>query len=435
MKRDRFGLSVSTDKQAIIDALDHFATQLLLNGTAAGEVMDAAKAHPDSLLLNCHSGILFLYTHDDADSAKTVPYLNAAEKIFNASNDREKLHYQAACAWYAKDYDTAIAIYEKITQHWPTDCVAAKFAEWLFYCAGQPYYAQRFLRLTTPMYAHNKNEPGFLAVHSFALELTQNYDQSLSIAEDALALEPITPWAHHTVAHALMAKSDIQRGIKRLETYKPTWKKILLPLAGHLNWHLTLFYLANLDEKNILTRFSPDVWGHMPEVSLEQIDAISLLWRMEMADMAQDDLLSKVTEKLGPHVYQHYIGFDTAHYVYALSRTGNIESAERIIQEAMVYAHNLQPSYKNLWLNTCVPLFKGIHAYAQAQYKEACMHLTPLLTSIAEVGGSDAQIELFYQTAALSLLRAGQKDKGLAVLKQYLPYYLPTRLGEKWSQW
>jgi tetratricopeptide (TPR) repeat protein len=433
MKTDSFGLPVSTDKQVVIDALDHFATQLLLNGTSAGKVIDAVKAHPDSLLLNCHSGILFLYTHDDADSAKTLPYLKAAEKSLNNSNHREKLHYQAACAWYAKDHDAAIAIYEKITQQWPRDCVAAKFAEWLFYCAGQPYYADRFLQMTTPMYAHNKNEPGFLAIHSFALELTQHYDQSLGIAEDALTLEPITPWAHHTVAHALMAKSDISRGIKMLETYKPTWEKILPPLAGHLNWHLTLFYLANLDEKNILTRFSPDVWGHMPEVSLEQIDAVSLLWRMEMADMPHDDLLNKVTEKLGPHVYQHYIGFDTAHYVYALSRMGNIEATEKIIREAIDYAHTLQPSYKNIWLNICVPLFKGTYAFAQKHYKEACTHLTPILPLIAAVGGSDAQIELFYQTAAISLLRAGQKDKAQAVIKQYLPYYIPTKLGEKWS--
>ncbi len=432
--KDRFGLSVSTTQHAVIDALDHFSTQLLLNGQTAGKILDAVNAHPDSLLLNCHSGIIFLYSHDDVDSAKTLPYLKAAEALLNVSNNREKLHYQAACAWYAKDYDTAIVAYKKITEQWPRDCVAAKFAEWIFYCAGQSFYADRFLHITAPMYLHNKNEPGFLATHSFALELTQQYDQSLAIAYDALAIEPITPWAHHTVGHALMAKSEINHGIDLFEKYKPSWGGILPPLAGHLTWHLTLFYLANLEEKKILSQFSPGVWGNTPELSLEQIDAISLLWRMEMADMPHDDLLKQVTKKLGPHVYQQYIGFDNAHYIYALSRTGNTESAQKIISDATHYAHTLQPSYQNIWLNICIPLFKGIHAYALGHYQEASTHLNPILPIVACVGGSDAQVEVFYQTAVISLLRAGKKDKAQALINQYLPYFIPTKLGELWSQ-
>lgn len=75
MKTDRFELQVSTDKQSVIDALNHFSTQLLQNGQGAGEILDAVKIDPDDLLLNCHSGILFLYTHDDADTVSGMDFL------------------------------------------------------------------------------------------------------------------------------------------------------------------------------------------------------------------------------------------------------------------------------------------------------------------------------------------------------------------------
>lgn len=433
MKTDRFGLSVSTVQQSVIDALDHFSTQLLQNGTQAGDILEAAKTHPENVLLNCHSGILFLYTHDDMDSAKAVPFLQTAEKGLKDCHEREQLHYQAAKAWYAKDHEAALSLYEKITTLWPRDCVAAKFAEWLLYCMGQACYADRFLRITSCMYPHNLQEPGFLATHSFALELNHQLDESIGIAEDALALEPITPWAQHTIAHTLMAKSEIQRGIQLMEAYQPTWKNVLPPLVGHLTWHLDLFYLANLDEKNVLQHFSPGIWGNMPELSLEQIDAIALLWRMEMADMTQDDLLKKVTAKLGPHVYQQYIGFDTAHYVYALARAGETQAAQQVIHKAIEYAHTRPEAAQKLWLSICVPLFQGIFAYAQGHYQAAYNLLVPILPVLAQVGGSDAQIEIFYQTAAISLLRAGRKDQGLAVMQQYFPYYLPTKLGNRWS--
>jgi hypothetical protein len=433
MKTDRFGLTVSTDKQAVIDALDHFSTQLLLNGKEARKICDAVIENPDNLLLNCHSGIIFLFAHDDADSVKILPFLHAAEKLLSRSNDREKLYYQAALFWYQKDHGAALGIYEKITEQWPRDCVAAKLAEWMFHCMGQADDVTRFLRMTTKMYPHNKKEPGFLATHSFALELNKHYDQSLEIAEEALALEALTPWAHHTFAHTLIAKGNIDHGIKILETYKPLWVNILPTLCGHLTWHLNLFYLANLDKENILAQFSPGVWGNMPELSLEQADAISLLWRMEMADMPQDDLLKKVTEKLGNHVYQQYIGFDTVHYVYALARTGNIQAANQVISDAVRYANTLQSSYKNLWLNICVPLFEGVAAFAQAHYQKAYTHLAPILPMLAKVGGSDAQIEAFYQTALVSLLRSSQKDKAQTLIKQYLPHYLLTPLGKHWN--
>lgn len=433
MKTDRFELQVSTDKQSVIDALNHFSTQLLQNGQEAGKIFDAVKIEPDNLLLNCHSGVLFLYTHDDQDTAKCLPYLQTAERLLAKSNERENLFYQAAKAWYQKDHFAALSLYEKITSNWPRDCVAAKFAEWIFYCMGQKPQADRFLRMTTPMYEYNKNEPGFLATHSFALELAGRTDESQGIAQDALIIEPLTPWAHHTIAHALLSESKIDRGIELLETYKPSWQKILPLLSGHLNWHLNLFYLANLDEKNILTRFSPDVWGNSPEISLEQIDAIALLWRMEMAGMPQDDLLKKVTAKLGQHVYQHYIGFDTAHYVYALSRGGHKKDAQKIISDATHYAQALAPNYRDLWLNICIPLFKGINAFGEENYQEAITHFEPVLSTLAQIGGSDAQIEMFHQAAALSLLRTGQKDKAYALIKHYLPYYIPTQLGQHWS--
>ncbi len=423
--QDYFGLEASTGNTTVIDAINHFSQALLMSGSDGAKVFDAAKENPESILLNCFAAALFLYCHDDKDHSHSVDYLKKAKSLIPSSNERERLYYKAVQAWYDRDHETALDTFELITQKWPRDCVAAKFAEWLFYCLGQKYHAKRFLNMTTPMYELNKNEPGFLATHSFALELNGHYAQSLEMAEQALSLEKVTPWAHHTIGHALLLSSKIDQGIAKLESFKPLWKGTLPPLCGHNTWHLSLFYLANRNEDKCLELFSPGIWGGAPGLSLEQIDAISLLWRMEMAGFSQDKLLENVAKELGEHVYQQYIPFDNAHYVYALAKTGHHQAVQKAIDSIKTHK---QP----LWKNIALPMMQGIAAFAQEDYKMANHYFEPLTQDVLQMGGSDAQDELFLQTMMISLLRAGEKQKAAQFMQKHFPYYEKTVLGEYW---
>lgn len=433
MQQDRFGLSVSTNDARIIDAINHFSEQLLMSGSEGGKVCDAANAHPENVLLNCYATAIFLYAHDESDQIKAKSFLDAAKQALSNADAREKQHYDAVRTWYERGHLTAIEIYNNITREYPRDCVAAKFAEWLYYCMGQKFNAPHFLSMTEAMFPHNKSEPGFLATHSFALELSGRYDEAQKIAEKALAIEKITPWAHHTIAHVLLLKGNTDEGISKLESYQPLWKNTLPPLIGHNTWHLALFYLNNLNKEKCVALFSDDIWGSMPALSLEQLDAISLLWRMEMAGMPQDTLLKDVAAQLGEHVYQQFIPFDNAHYMYALARTGNTEAVEKSMTQIQSYAAKQTGAQHKLWHEIALPLVKGIAAYAQEDYSTANKHFDGLMPDVLKIGGSDAQDDLFLQAMMVSLLRSGQKEKAMQFMRANLSYYQGTALGKCWG--
>lgn len=197
-----------------------------------------------------------------------------AEKLLRSANLREKLTYHAVCAWQQLDYECAVNLFTSIAEFFPRDTLVVKFAEWLFYCSGQAFQAECFLALCEKCASENQDESHFLAIHSFALELCGKYTQANEMAERAIEMNQITPWAHHTLAHVYLLGSDIEGGIKRLQNLQSSWNTILSLLKGHNTWHLALFHLANRNEMETMKLY-PDIFGTLPDTVLEQLDAIS----------------------------------------------------------------------------------------------------------------------------------------------------------------
>jgi hypothetical protein len=62
------------------------------------------------------------------------------------------------------------------------------------------------------------------------------------------------------------------------------------------------------------------------------------------------------------------------------------------------------------------------------------MLMEPVIGGCAQLGGSDAQIELFFQTYLLVLIHTNQKDKALQFFTEHLKYYNNTPLSDWWFQ-
>lgn len=433
MKQDLYQLPVSTDSTQVIEALNHFHTQLLMSGKEGGKVLDAVKAHPESCLLNCYAAALLLYAQDSALDAKALKLLNHAETLLREVSERERLIFHAIKAWYRVDYELGLSLFIDITTQWPSDCTSGKMAEWLYYCTGQVYNAKPFLAMCETMYPHCKSNPGFLATHSFALELSGRYEEALDMALAALDLNPVTPWAHHTIGHVTLNTSKIDEGIALYKQYAPTWEFILPPLRGHLYWHYALYPIAKRDESAANVYYAGGMWGTSPDTVLEQIDSISYLWRMDMAGMPQDKKLLELVGHAGYHPFEFHHPFSNAHYMYALSRSGNHAGVEQMLAKAKQHIALATGNEQRLWKTVALPLLEGCAAFGKGEYGAAVTRLTPIMGSVTQVGGSDAQDELFYQAYLVSLLRSGQAKSAQKVLKGKLAHYIPTALGEYWQ--
>lgn len=432
MKKDIYHLPVSTDSIPAIEALNHFHDQMLRAAPDAGKILDAAAAHPEVLLIQCYAAALLLYGQDSTLDKKALGFLNTAENLLRTHSERERLIFEVIKAWYRVDYELALTVLTEITTQWPTDCTSAKMAEWLYYCAGQPYYAKPFLAMCEKMHVHCKQYPGFLATHSFALELNARYAESIEMALHAIDMDVITPWAHHTVGHVTLKTGQIKQGIQLFQHYAPTWEKILSFLRGHLHWHYALFSVANRDKAAANTHYTHGMWGTNKDTVLEQVDSISYLWRMDMAGIAQDKKLSDLIKHTGHHPFEFYMPFVNAHYAYALSRTGQQKEVERMISLTNDHAEKLNGAQQQLWRDLALPLMHASSAYAQENYQLAADYFTPIADAFTHGGGSDAQDELFYQAYLVSLLKSGQTKIAKNLLNDRLAHYKKTALGEYW---
>lgn len=423
------GLEVTTDSWDVIDCIDQFHHQILGSGTDAGIILEGAKKHSDNTLIQIYAAAYYLFAQEDRANQMANAYLLAAAHSLASANPREQLLYDAVINWSLCNYNKALLVLDNVMTQYPRDTLALKFMEWLFYCTGQKHHAEYFLRVCARCAADNQDESHFLAIHSFALELCDHYEQARDMAEAAIAMELVTPWAHHTLAHVALLTHDVEGGIKRLSSLQSSWNNILPLLKGHNIWHLALFHLANRNGSDAMKLY-PAILGELQDTVLEQIDTISLLWRMDMAGMPHDELLSQIAKHLNKHPFEYYSGFSNAHSIYCLVKTGQKKLADDSLKQMASYASDTATD--PLWGEVVVPLCQGVAAFADADYKKAYTLLSPIIDRSPQVGGSDAQVELFAQTYVQVLLKMKQKDKALHYFNQHLSHYQDTVLGEWW---
>jgi hypothetical protein len=128
MKDDARGLAVTCDSVAEIEAIDHFADQLLSLGPDTAAILDAAAAFPDCAMIQAYAAGTYVYAQSTAQAANAQPLLERARRHLDALTERERLFIAAIDAGCGGDFERAISVYESIAHAWPRDVVAAKLA-------------------------------------------------------------------------------------------------------------------------------------------------------------------------------------------------------------------------------------------------------------------------------------------------------------------
>jgi tetratricopeptide (TPR) repeat protein len=435
--RDATGLEVSTDEAAAIAAIDRFRTDLLALGPGVGDVLAAAAAHPGQTLLQCYAACLGLYGQCPAGDRDAVVHIEQARKAAGSANPRERAFLAAIEDWCRRRYEDATAKLEAIIAEWPRDLVAAKTLEFMYFARGQHYSGPRFLTAMQGIERANAESGYFLSIYSFALELSGRYDDSLRAAERAVALEPNNPWAHHTMAHAYLKTGAIAHGIAALDGQRAIWDASGQVTHSHNYWHLALMHLEQLDADAAYGFLHRPILEDTPHIMVQMVDAVSLLWRLEMAGFAVPRVeWESIAGEVAGDARQCYTAFNSAHFVYALARAGNdaaLADAFRAIEGQIA---SLGGDEQVVWLEVGLPLLHGCVAHARGDYADAADRLDALMgpdgESVVRAGGSDAQVDLFRQAYLTSLIGSGQKSAASAYLDRIATSPVTTPLQAAW---
>ncbi len=432
MSQDQYGCSLSTESPAVVNWVNLFSSELLRLGKKMDGILEAVEKYPDEVILHIYAAIFYLYGQTSQSQRKASEHLDKASHLLDRANDREKSLYSFAWHWLHHLLSEALKSIERHCFKWPKDLTAIKITEFLFYCKGQKYESKRFLRLTSHCYHEHKDNPFFLAIHSFALELSGKYQESMQTVKQALEIQSENPWAHHTLSHLYMNKGLVQEGIRVLEHYAPSWQQFSHLIESHNLWHLALLYLENLDFEKTLQVYQRADWEHQSQLVSEEIDATALLWRLEMEEHHYPQLWQKLAEAIGDHANFGSTPFINAQLCYAL-KMGNQEKAlEKALEKIENFTLEQIKEDRFVWKEVGLPLIYGSLAYADKDYGKVLKYFDPMISKVGCAGGSDAQIDLFYQTYLKSLIGNRRYQEAENLLHHMTQGRDLTKLERKW---
>jgi tetratricopeptide (TPR) repeat protein len=412
MQRDYLSNPVAAQREATLRAVDDFIEGYLAYETRAERILAAADADPGSCLANVYSGLLWMLLEAPGGAQHAAKYLAAAERAAPQATRREQLDTAVLRAWVDDDLPRTLQLCDRISDEFPRDLVIVKTHQYLEFNRGN---SPEMLRVALKVAAANADVPYVHGMTAFAYEQCHLLNEAETAARAALDMKRKEPWAQHALAHVFLTRGQIDEGARFLEQAADTWTDLNSFMVTHIWWHLALFYLSQGRNQRVLELYDRHCWGIAKEYSQDQIGAVSLLARMEIAGIDVGSRWQDVADHLVARAHDTLLPFLTLQYLYGLARAGRAE-ADTVLESVRRHAETAPAFTREVWKEVALPGCEGLYAYARGDYTNAWRHLVRSVPRMAETGGSHAQRDLFEQI----LLDTAVKSGRLAAAQQML---------------
>jgi hypothetical protein len=411
--RDGQGLEVSNADAGAMEALDFLNEEWLRFGNKLNRFVAAADKEDRCAMLPLMAANLVFSMNSTDGHAAGLRYLARAQALTKDANARERAWLAATESWAMGNGPAAQKIHEDMASEWPRDLLSAKLGQLHAFNHGD---AEGILRIGARILPANAENHYVWAMHAFGLEECNRLDEAEASARKAIEMERRDPWAHHAVAHCLEARGEMLEGVAFLESMSDTWEDCNSFMYTHLWWHQALF-LIDLDRiDEALALYDKRVWGVWKEFSEDQINAISLLARLELRGVDVGPRWADVAHYLKPRLHEHFSPFLDLQYLYGLARSGERSAVTEMLASLEDRAEQAKPFEREAW-DAAVPAAHGLAAHAKGDYADAARLLGQAMPHLQPIGGSIAQRALFGAIHLDALMRAEWNDAALALLQ------------------
>jgi hypothetical protein len=413
MQQDFLGNPVTAQLDATLRGIDDFTHGYLAYETRAERILTAADADPGSCLANVYAGLLWMLLEAPDAARHAAKYLAAAERAAPLATRREQLNASVLRAWADDDLARTLRLCDQISDEFPRDLVIVKMHQYFEFNRGN---SPEMLRVALKAAAASADVPYVHGMTAFAYEQCHLLDEAESEARSALEMRRKEPWAQHALAHVLLTRGRIDEGARFLEEMADTWTDLNSFMFTHIGWHLALFYLSQGRDRQVLELYDRQCWGIAKDYSQDQIGAVSLLARLEMAGIDVGPRWQDLGRHLAARAQDTVLPFLTLQYLYGLARAGRPE-AETLLGAVRRYAETAPAFTREAWRDVALPGCEGLYAYARGDYAQAWRHLASSVPRIAEAGGSHAQRDLFEQILLDTAVKSGRWNTAQRMLE------------------
>ena len=412
MAQDLLGNEVSTAEASTLAGIDDFIGGFLGYETRATNVLGAADADADSVLANIYAGFTWMFLEAAGAEERAQVYLERARAAARGSNAREGLMLSQLERWVAGDIRAVQTLGEEIVARFPLDLASVKLHQYFSFNRGD---AAAMLAIARRAENANRDNPYIHGMLAFGYEQTHQLDLAERSARQALEIKQKEPWAQHALAHVMLSTGRVREGVEFLAAAQATWTDLNSFMYTHNWWHKALFHISMGDTTAVFDAYDNHVWGIEPSYSQDQIGAVSLLARMEIAGLDVGDRWVQVAEYLRSRATDTLQPFLSLQYLYGLARADFAE-ADRLMAAVEEKAASSTSFDRLVWREVVLPAARGVFAHARRNWDDAARYLTIANPRLSEIGGSHAQRDLFGQI----LLDAHLKLGNWAIAEQML---------------
>lgn len=392
MPFDYLGNPIDTAREDTAAAINDFVQGFLGYEPRAENIIAAADHDAESALANALAGILMMFIESPQGPALADTYRQRAHQANPTPQTRAWMYLQILEAWTRDDVAQVIDLSEALAKAHPRDLLAVKLNQYLHFNRGD---WPAMLRIALHAVAHCEDIPHAHGMLAFAYEQCHLLQEAELAARQALAMLPSEPWAQHALAHVLLTEGRIAEGTEFLEHVSAGWTGLNSFMYTHNWWHLALFHLARGRHDRVLEIYDRHVWGILPEYSQDQIGAVSLLARIELAGIDVGSRWQAVGDYLLARTGDTVQPFLSLQYLYGLAKAGHAAPAQQLLQALHTQSESAPEHSRHVWRDITLPVAEGLLAHAAGDYAHSARLLGKVMPALNEIGGSHAQRDLF----------------------------------------
>ena len=408
---NRVGLQHASSEAGVNDFVDGF----IASQARAANILDTA-AVDEAPMVQAYAAALHMFAETRSASANARPFIDKALASPLQPTARERSFIHAVQAWVDGDVLRSASVLEQHVHDYPRDLVALKLAHYHFFNLGD---SPAMLRLALVCLPEAADVPYLHGMLAFAWEQCHLLEQAEAAARRAIAMERTEPWAHHALAHVMLTQGRIHEGHQFLSEVSGSWVGLNSFMVTHNWWHQALFGLELEQHQDVLALYDQQVWGVAKDYSQDEVNAVSLLARLELAGVGVGDRWQDLADHLLQHIDDQVLPFLDMQYLYGLARAGRPQ-ADQLLRNIEAHAAQVAPGLQHAWQQVCVPASRGLLAHARGDWQRVVDQVGQALPRLTEIGGSHAQRDLFAQVHLNALIRSGSLAAAQNLLQQQL---------------
>ena len=397
--KDSLGNPVTLQDPASLTALNDFVEGVLACEARAVNLLQLGNTE-GAALPQAYGAALHLFAESADAGPNAQPFLHRAQQAVTQESHttpRERRLVAAIQAWAEGDLRHTCQLLEEQVKEFPRDLVALKLGQYHCFNLGD---SAGMLRMALHASHAAADVPYLHGMTAFGYEQCHLLEAAEQSARRGIRMCRKEPWAHHAVAHVMLTQGRHAEGRDFMAEHSDTWVGLNSFMLTHNHWHRALFAIELQDFDAALALYDRQVWGVVKSYSQDQVNAVSLLSRLELRGVDVGDRWQDLAHYLKGRTHDQVSPFLDLHYLYGLARSeqgqpGPTASSE-LLRTIEAHAQACASSYP-AWLEVAVPAAHGMVAHLQQDRTRARQQLGLALPRLADMGGSHAQRDWFTQ--------------------------------------